>query len=146
VVVNELALARLGFDSADEAINQRFYPLDEGHKFSEAIIVGVVPTQNIQGFFSREKPWVFLWSMDPVWMDTASIRIAAGNNYMETVEQIEAAWKTVIQDYPMNGRFLDEDFNNIFLIMVGMNQFIGAFALVVMSLAMIGLLGLAVFY
>lgn len=145
VVINELAATRLGFSSALDAVGQRVYPIGEIHKFSEAVVVGVVPTQNIQGLFSDEKPWMFLWSMDQDWMDTASIRIAGGN-YLESVQRIEDVWNRVIPDYPMNGRFLDEDFNRIFNVMVGMNKFIGFFALVAMLLSMVGLLGLTIFY
>lgn len=145
VVVNEMTVERLGFSSAQEAINQRLFPMGENSKFSEAIIVGVVPTQNIQGLFSSEKPWVFLWSMDPNWMDTASIRLNAGN-FMSVIDDIELAWKKVIPDYPMNGRFLDDDFNRTFSIMVVINLVVGGFASIAILLATIGLLGLSAFY
>jgi putative ABC transport system permease protein len=60
VLVNELALENLGIGLQD-AINQRFYDLDEENSLREMVIVGVVPTQNIVGLFNKVKPWVFIY-------------------------------------------------------------------------------------
>lgn len=142
VIVNELTLARLGIASPQEAINQRFYDLDEDELLKEYVIVGVVPTQNILGLFNAEKPWVFSYSPDDVRI--GSIRISGGN-VMDTVEAIEDVWKRVIPDYPMQGRFLDDTFNDIYKVLMYMNMALGGFAFVALSLAMIGLFGLAAF-
>jgi putative ABC transport system permease protein len=93
VLVNELALEKLGIDSPQEAINQRFYDLDEDDELQEFVIVGVVPTQNIIGLFNEEKPWVYWW--DDRYHRIASIRITGGN-MMQSVEDIENVWKRVI--------------------------------------------------
>ena len=142
VIVNELTLARLGIASPQEAINQRFYDLDEDELLKEYVIAGVVPTQNILGLFNSEKPWVFSYSPDDVRI--GSIRISGGN-VMDTVEAIEDVWNRVIPDYPMQGRFLDDTFNDIYKVLMYMNMALGGFAFVALSLAMIGLFGLAAF-
>jgi putative ABC transport system permease protein len=142
VIVNELTLARLGITSPLEAINQRFYDLDEDELLKEYVIAGVVPTQNILGLFNAEKPWVFSYSPDDVRI--GSIRISGGN-VMDTVEAIEDVWKRVIPEYPMQGRFLDDTFNDIYKVLRYMNMALGGFAFVALSLAMIGLFGLAAF-
>jgi putative ABC transport system permease protein len=56
VLVNELMLAQLGIASPAEAINQRFYDLNEDNSLRELVIAGVVPTQNFLGLFNKEKP------------------------------------------------------------------------------------------
>ncbi|MBT8106740.1 MAG: ABC transporter permease, partial [Gammaproteobacteria bacterium] len=146
VIVNELTLARMGIDNPDEAINQRLYrnvedPEDAG-ALRELIIVGVVPTQNILGLFNQEKPWVFSYS--PNAMRIASIRITGGS-MLGTIEEIEDVWKRVIPDYPMQGRFLDEAFDDVYNVLKYMNMALGGFAFVALSLALIGLFGLAAF-
>ena len=146
VIVNELTLARMGIDNPDDAINQRLYrnvedPEDAG-ALRELIIVGVVPTQNILGLFNQEKPWVFSYS--PNAMRMASIRITGGS-MLGTIEEVERIWKRVIPEYPMQGRFLDETFDEVYNVLKYMNMALGGFAFVALSLALIGLFGLAAF-
>jgi len=142
VVINELAVDNLQFGSVNDAINQRFYRLDDDGKSTEYIVVGVVPTQNIIGLFNEEKPWMFTY--DPESLRIGSIRITGGN-VMDTVEQIEDAWKRVIPDYPIQGEFLDAVFNDVYDILKFMNMALAGFAFVALSLASVGLFGLAAF-
>ena len=142
VLVNELTLAQLGIASPQEAVNQRFYNLDEEDTLKEYIIAGVVPTQNILGLFNAEKAWVYFYS--PESMRIGSVRISSGN-FMESVEAVEGVWKRVIPEYPMQGKFLDETFNDVYKVLKYMNMALGGFAFVALSLAMVGLFGLAAF-
>ena len=142
VLVNELALEKLGFASPEEAINQRFYDLDEEDAVQEFVIVGVVPTQNIVGLFNELKPWIYWY--DDRYLRVASVRITGGN-MMDTVEQIEDVWKRVIPDYPMQGRFLDDVFDDVYNILKLMNVALAGFAFIALTLALVGLFGLAAF-
>lgn len=141
IVVNELLLERLGLGSPEEALNRRIYSIGEDNSFREAIIVGVVPTQNILGLFNSLKPFAFLYS--PVRVRIASVRIEG--DVFATVEQIERTWKRVIPDFPIQGRFLDEVFNDVYSVLKYMNSALAGFAAVALSLALIGLFGLAAY-
>ena len=142
VVINELAVENLQFGTPHDAINQRFYRLDDDGNSTEYIVVGVVPTQNIVGLFNEVKPWMFTY--DPESLRIGSIRIEGGN-IMDTVEQIEAAWDRVIPEYPLQGRFLDDVFNDVYDILQFMNTALAGFAFVALALASVGLFGLAAF-
>jgi len=142
VLVNELALPKLGVSNAAEAINTRFYLLNDEGVDTEYIVVGVVPTQNIVGLFNQEKAWMYFYS--PASMRVASVRITGGS-IMNTVESIEDIWDRVIPDYPMQGRFLDEVFDDVYNVLKYMNVALAGFAFVALSLALIGLFGLAAF-
>jgi len=143
VIVNEMALEKLGFTTPDEAINERFYNFSEEEgSVPEFVIVGVAPTQNITGLFNSEKPHMYQFSPD--WERIASVRVSGGN-FMDTVEQIEQVWDSVIPDYPIQGRFLDDTFNETYDILKFMNYALAGFAIIALSLAMIGLFGLAAF-
>ncbi len=142
VLVNELTLARMGIATPEEAVNQRLYRNDEEGSLRELVIVGVVPTQNILGLFNEEKPWVFTYA--PEAFGIASIRITGGS-MLGTIEEVERVWKRVIPDYPMQGRFLDEVFDSVYDVLKYMNMALGGFAFVALSLALIGLFGLAAF-
>jgi putative ABC transport system permease protein len=142
VLVNELALERLGIASPEEAINQRIYDNDPEDPLREMVIVGVVPTQNIVGFFQSVKPWVYRYQ--PSSFRVASIRITQGD-ILDTVDDIEDVWERVIPEYPVQGRFLDDIFNDVYKILRYMNLALAIFAGVALSLALIGLFGLAAF-
>ncbi len=142
ILVNDMAAAMMGFDRPIDALNQRLYSTDEESTVREYVIVGVVPTQNIVGFFNEEKPWTFQYS--PEDLRIGSIRIIGGN-MMDSVESIEDVWDRVVPDYPMQGRFLDETFDGVYNVLKYMNLALGIFAFVAMSLALIGLFGLAAF-
>jgi putative ABC transport system permease protein len=142
VVVNELVLDRLGIANPEDAINRRMYDLDPEDPLREMVIVGVVPTQNIVGFFQAEKPFVYWY--EPSTFRVASIRITQGD-ILDAVDDIEAAWDRVIPEYPVQGRFLDDIFNDVYNVLRYMNLALAIFAGVALSLALIGLFGLAAF-
>lgn len=142
VIINELAVQTLQFGTPDDAINQRFYRLDDDGNATEYIVVGVVPTQNIVGLFNEVKPWMFFY--DPEGFRIGSIRITGGN-IMDTVEQIEDRWDRVIPEYPMQGSFLDETFDSVYNILKFMNMALAGFAFIALALASVGLFGLAAF-
>ena len=141
VLVNEMTLAQLGLGSPAEAINQRFYDLDTENSLRELVIVGVVPTQNILGLHHKPKPWVFIYQSN---VRIGSIRITSGN-YIEAVKDVERIWKRVMPDYPIQGRFLDDVFNDVFQVLRYMNVALAGFAFVALALALVGLFGLAAF-
>jgi len=142
VVVNELVLDRLGITNPEDAINMRMYDLDPEDPLREMVIIGVVPTQNIVGFFQAEKPFVYWYQ--PSSFRVASLRITQGD-ILDAVDDIEAAWDRVIPEYPVQGRFLDDIFNDVYNVLRYMNLALAIFAGVALSLALIGLFGLAAF-
>jgi putative ABC transport system permease protein len=142
VIVNEMTTARLGYDNPADAINQRIYYNNPEDPLREMVIVGVAPTQNIVGFFQSEKPWLYWYQPDG--FRVASIRITQGD-ILGAIDDIESVWKRTIPDYPMQGRFLDDIFNDVYNILRYMNLALSIFAGVALSLALIGLFGLAAF-
>lgn len=142
VLVSDLAFSRLGVETAEEAINTRFYSLNEDATLREFVVVGVVPTQNIVGLMNELKPWFYQYQPDN--LRVASVRIEGGN-MMDTVASIEDVWDAVVPDYPIQGRFLDEIFDDVYNVLKYLNFALAGFAAVALSLAMIGLFGLAAF-
>jgi putative ABC transport system permease protein len=142
VVINELAVEKLQFGTPENAVNQRFFRLDDDGVATEYVVVGVVPTQNIVGLFNEVKPWMF--SYNPNNLRIGSIRITGGR-IMDSIEQIEDAWDRVIPEYPLQGRFLDEVFDDVYQILKFMNSALAGFAFIALALAMVGLFGLAAF-
>jgi putative ABC transport system permease protein len=85
-----------------------------------------------------------MYQWQPDFIRIGSVRITGGS-IMETVEAIEDVWNRVIPDYPIQGRFLDDTFNDVYNILKYMNAALAGFAFIAFSLALIGLFGLAAF-
>ena len=142
VIINELAVRRLGFGSPQEALGQMFYDYPNSREPRAYTVVGVTPDQNFQGFHNQVKPTVFY--MVPRYFRFGSVRVA-GAGMAQTLQAVEDVWEELIDDYPIQSRFLEEDFQETYEVYTGMTSVLGGFAFVAMFLSIIGLFGLAAF-
>ncbi|PCI33992.1 MAG: hypothetical protein COB54_03055 [Alphaproteobacteria bacterium] len=146
VILNELALKKIGFASAEDALNKSFYQVYGGHaaaKKSKAyVIVGVMADQNFLGLHNDVKPFVF--RVDPRYYYKASIRIK-GQNLTQTMEEINDIWQKINPDYPIQVKFLDEIFDMTFKRSRAINMVLAGFAVMALTLAFVGLFGLSAF-
>jgi putative ABC transport system permease protein len=145
VLVNQLLIESLGFDNAETALGQSYFTVRDEEDEDPVIqytIVGSMPDQNFKGLHNKIKPLAFLLS--PESTRVASIRVR-GENLVQTLADIESVWGQVNPDYPIQQRFLDDVFAEVYIIFKTMNKVLAGFALVALSLALIGLFGLAAF-
>jgi putative ABC transport system permease protein len=147
VVLNELAVEKLGFASPQDAIGEVFYnfpePNDEGDvEPLTHTIVGVVPALNFQGFHNTIKPMMYFG--DREYFRIASVRIKPGD-MAGTIDAIERVWGEVIPDYPIQGTFLNETFGDTFSIFRDISRVMASFAFLATALSMMGLFGVAAF-
>lgn len=142
IIINELAMARLGAVSPADAIGRSFYDFPDSGAQTTYTVVGVVPDQNFQGFHNQIKPMAYF--MDPGVYGTASVRVE-GAGLPETMRAIEDVWDEIVPDYPLQARFLEDTFQEVYSIFALMNRVLGGFALVALTLSLIGLFGLAAF-
>ena len=149
VLINELAASSLGFDSPQAAVGESFFQIlgeqsrEEGETAVQYNIVGLVPDQNFLGLHNKIKPMMFLIN-DDWWVRAASVRISSDDT-VQTLKDIERVWEEVVPDYPIQQRFLDDVFNDVYVVFKTMNNVLAGFAGVALSLALIGLFGLAAF-
>ncbi len=99
-------------------------------------IVGTVPDQNFKDLHNKVKPMAFLLSPEP--SRVASIRVR-GDNLTQTLADVDAVWEQVNPDYPIQRRFLDEIFADVYAMFKAMNGVLTGFAAMALSLALIGL-------
>ena len=145
VIVNALMASRLGFDNPADAVGQTFWGAVDEDSEVEAFqydIIGVMEDQNFLGLHNEIKPWLFV--VNPFPHRFGAIRIKAGAS-SAVLEEIEAAWKRVLPDYPIDHSFLDGVFNQVYTIYQTMNGVLAGFASLALLLALIGLFGLAAF-
>lgn len=142
VVINALTAEKLGYQTTGEALGKTFFDLEDDRETRAYTIVGIVPTQNFNGFHNAVKPTVFY--MRPSSFDDASIRVSH-ENLASTLSEVENIWDKVITDYPIQSTFLEEIFGEIFDIFDSIMKLLGGFAVVALTLSLIGLFGLAAF-
>ncbi|MEP4487135.1 MAG: FtsX-like permease family protein [Halioglobus sp.] len=145
ILVNELGVKSLGFESAEDALGQSFFSTrdeEDEDPVTQFTIVGFVPDQNFLGLHNKIKPTIFMLS--PNWLRTGSVRVQ-GANLSQTLQEIERVWEEVNPEYPIQQRFLDDVFGEIYVVFQTMNRVLASFALIALSLALIGLFGLAAF-
>jgi putative ABC transport system permease protein len=139
IILNEKSMTSLGFESPQNALGKTFTSGDKKVTYS---VVGVVEDVNYMGLFNDIKPYMF--SMDPVTYRVLAVKINGGM-IPGTVTEIEKIWGEVVPDFPLDSRFMDDIFNDIFQIFEGINFALLVFASIAMVLAAIGLFGMAAF-
>jgi len=140
VLVNELATELLGFASPEESVGQSFYQLNSEGSI-QLTIVGVVENQNFLGFHNKLKPFTFSVQNGQRF---GAIRFKPVD-VQETLQNVEMVWNQIIPNYPMQSKFLNETFEGVYTIYRSINIALAAFAALALSLALIGLFGLAAF-
>ena len=142
VIINELALNKLGYTDPRAALGQTFYDHTEDREPTQYTIIGVLPDQNFQGFHNQIKPTTF--KMVPAYYSDAAIR-ADINDIAQTREAVEAVWAKLVDDYPIQSGYLDDEFQDTYAVYQGIARILGGFAGVAMFLSLVGLFGLAAF-
>lgn len=140
-IVNELAASRLGFASPEAALGQQFYNFGPDGVTQQFTVVGVMEDQNFLGLHNSVKPFTFYVDDNRYY---GAVRIRP-TDVAGTLAAIEAVWDRLIPDYPMQSKFLDEQFDEVYVIFRSINLALSAFAVLALSLALIGLFGLAAF-
>jgi putative ABC transport system permease protein len=144
VIVNQLVLSKLKISDSESAIGQRFYRHIEDSPIPvvEYNIVGVIPNRNFLGFHNEIKPIVF--ANRPQNQRTASLKLK-GQNITHILAEIDSTWDRLVPEFPIEKRFLEEYFNDVFKIFKGINAVLAGFAMVALIVALIGLFGMAAF-
>jgi putative ABC transport system permease protein len=146
-VLNATAAATLGW-TPEEAIGKQL-EMDFSFDFSvtvAGVVVGVVEDIHLQTLHEPIRPLVYhvptpMWGELPSF-DIASVRLADGN-VAQALAAIDAAWRRFNPDIPLLRHFLDTDFEALYQDEERQGQLFTLFALLTISLACLGLFGLA---
>lgn len=143
-ILNETAIRSLNLK---DPLNQT---IDRGTLGNEAVeIIGVVKDFNFKSFHYAVEPLV-IYSLD-VEKDRQHranfvlVKIS-GENIPSLLQSIEGKWKSLTENYPFEYSFMDEDFNKLFERERTMGKVYTIFSVISISIACLGLLGLASFF
>ena len=138
LVVNETTRKRLGYNSADDILNEKLY--FAGQEFN---VIGVV-----KDFYQRgaQFPYEPL-SFSP---DTAlaggyiSVKINS-RDIEEVLLQVENTFELLFPGSPYNGRFIDDVFESQLAAEFRFRNLFSIFSMLALSIAILGLIGLSAF-
>ncbi len=137
-VINEQAVADLGFSKPGEAIGERI--IWAGHK--TGTIVGVVKNFHFQPLRVFMQPLVM--HISPEGLQTLLVRISP-NNIPATLDFLRTKWSEFAPNWPFVYSFLDEDFNKLYGVEERFGKIFGNFTFLAIFIASLGLFGLASF-
>lgn len=143
VVVNELAAKQMGFGKPAEAIGKQV----KVKQFSDEIgllpltIVGVVENSR---FRSVREPVEAMIFPDRRIYSALVIRYNSANP-QEVRRKVEAVWERLVPEVPFEGEFADDQLAELYVTDRSRMQTFGAFALLAVVIACLGLFGLASF-
>ena len=151
IILNESAARALGYAKPWDAVGQtRFWSRQGlvngrfGFTDSQASqIVGVVPDFTVGSIRARIEPTAYY--IDPQ-TSFLLVLMLDGKAIPETLRAIDAQWKKTTGGRPMvGGRFLNQIMNDTYADILRQTSLFAAFSAVAISVAALGLLGLAVY-
>jgi len=136
-ILNETAVQRIGWRSAEDAIGKGFdYNLRRGR------IIGVVKDFHFESMHQPISPIVLMISASS--LNQVSVRIRPGG-IPETLEFLEEKWREYRPRHPFYYYFIDEQFDGLYHSEEKLRQIFSIFASLAIFIACLGLFGLASF-
>ncbi|NVJ69996.1 MAG: ABC transporter permease [Alphaproteobacteria bacterium] len=141
LVINERAVRRLGFGTPEQAIG-KIVRMGVGESAQADLeVIGVVPDINFQSLRQIIRPEMYL--LDDSWY--GNLAISFTGDAQALVSQIETVWKQMAPTVPFSYQFVDQTLAEEFEQEQALATMLGAFSLLAIAVACLGLYGLASF-
>jgi putative ABC transport system permease protein len=142
IIINQKAIAELGFASAEEAVGSwvAFDWEGQQHRFP---IIGVVNDFHFKDLHNAIEPFGFLLAQ-PTDYNYLIVHVNR-SNVGGTLSVLEQNWNKLNPDEPFEYSFLDQDFQKNYEAESRLTSMIGYFTLIAILISCLGLFGLATF-
>lgn len=137
VVLNEAAVAAMGWTSPQDALGQSIYQSNQSQR-----VVGVIQDYHFRSLHEAIEP-LALYPREPG-LGYITVRIQAAD-MPSTIAFLEQTWQAFAAEQPFTYDFLDADLRQLYAAEQQWAQVIGYAALLTILVACLGLLGLAAF-
>ncbi len=141
-IINELAVKKYGWKSADEAIGKELISGFGGPQQEIGPIVGVVKDVHFESLHEPVKPMVYLYR--PRFVGSFVIKIAA-DDVRGTYAALEREWHRIVPNWPFVNKFLDRDFEALYRSDERVGSVFASFSMLAIIIACLGLTGLGAF-
>lgn len=143
-IINETAVKELGFGSPQKALGQTLYwhPWDGGNKDSLKIgqVIGVVKDFNYKSLYDKVETAILQIYPLAAWKVAVKINTANTSN---TIADIRKVWDHFTPDYPIEYRFLDASFEQMYRSEDKLKVLLSVFTSIAIFIGCLGLFGLA---
>lgn len=137
-IINETAVKEFNFKSPKEALGKKI----AWGGLKDGKVIGVMKDFNYMSLHENIKPLII--HMFPQWSNNISIKLKP-QNIAATINEIETTWKKLAPHSPFKYNFNEEEFNSLYQSEINMRSILGAFTILSVMVACLGLFGLASF-
>ena len=145
-IINETAVRDLGFGTPQKALGQTlsWHPWDGNNKDSLKVgkIIGVVKDFNYKSLYDKVEPAVLQIYPPAAWK--VAVKLST-NNISTTLERISGVWNHFAPDYPLEYKFLDSNFAQLYQSEDKLQTLLWIFTGIAIFIGCLGLYGLAAY-
>ncbi len=145
-IINETAVRELGFGTPQKALGQTlsWHPWDGNNPDSLKIgkIIGVVKDFNYKSLYDKVEPAVLQIYPPAAWK--VAVKLST-NNMASTLSQITGVWNRFVPDYPLEYKFMDQNFAQLYESEDKLQTLLWVFTGIAIFIGCLGLFGLAAY-
>lgn len=145
IIINEMAVGRLGFASVEDALGKTV-EMGERNSTGESVsvhmeIIGVIPNVHFQSLKTVLRPE--LYALNDSYY--GNLTVSFEGNPQALIDRIETLWKQMAPSVPFHYEFVADNLSEEFESESATATILGAFAALAITIACLGLYGLASF-
>jgi len=146
-IINETAVKDLGFGTPEKAIGQalkweEWVPQDSLNPLKKGKIIGVVKDFHMKSL--HEKLSTTIIHIYPQVLSKFAVKVKAAD-LPGTIESVKTTWAKFVPDYPLDYKFLDENFAAMYSSEKKLSTLLWIFTAMAIFIGCLGLFGLAAF-
>jgi putative ABC transport system permease protein len=145
-IINETAVRELGFQTAEKALGQKlmWHPWEATNPDSMKIgrVIGVLKDFNYKSLYDKMEVAVLHIYPPANWKVAVKVK---SPNLQSTVREIKKVWSQFSPEYPMDFKFMDENFDKFYKSEEKLMTLIWTFTAIAIFVGCLGLFGLATY-
>jgi len=145
-IINETAVRELGFQTPDKALGQRlmWHPWEATNPDSMKIgrVIGVVKDFNYKSLYDKMEVAVLHIYPAANWKVAVKIK---SENLQSSVSQVKKVWNQFSSEYPMDFKFMDENFEKMYKSEEKLMTLVWIFTAIAIFVGCLGLFGLSTY-
>lgn len=146
-LINETGVKEFGFDTPEKAIGRRinwdqWSPKDTLHSVKMGKVIGVVQDFHYKSLHEKVTASVIQLYPQEVFKVAVKLKQAGIKN---TIAQINTVWNQFSQGYPLDYRFMDETYGQMYTSEQKLSDLLWIFTILAIVVSCMGLFGLAAF-